>query len=201
LPLETNLQNLSFEFGGSAGFGSVGAAPLYSVSSTQANLQVPWEAGGQTGVTLAATLNGTTGASQTVNVAAYAPAIFTINESGTGPGAIQDSSYHLVDASNPAVAGTTYILIYCTGLGPVSANQPATGAAASSTQLAPTTELASVTIGGITENAVFSGLAPGFVGLYQVNALVPAGVALGSAVPVTISIGGATSNQVTVAVQ
>jgi uncharacterized protein (TIGR03437 family) len=83
----------------------------------------------------------------------------------------------------------------------VSANQPATGAAASSTQLAPTTELASVTIGGITENAVFSGLAPGFVGLYQVNALVPAGVALGSAVPVTISIGGATSNQVTVAVQ
>lgn len=201
LPLETNLQNLSFEFGGTSGFGSVGAAPLYSVSSTQANLQVPWEAGGQTGVTLAATLNGTTGASQTVNVAAYAPAIFTLNESGTGPGAIQDSSYHLVDASNPAIAGTTAILIYCTGLGPVSANQPATGAAASTTALAPTTELATVTIGGITENALFSGLAPGFVGLYQVNAMVPAGVASGSAVPLTISIGGATSNQVTVAVQ
>jgi uncharacterized protein (TIGR03437 family) len=203
LPLETNLQNLSFEFGGTSGFGSVGAAPLYSVSSTQANLQVPWEAGGQTGVTLAATLNGTTGASQTVNVAAYGPAIFTINESGTGPGAIQDSSYHLVDASNPAIAGTTTILIYCTGLGPVSANQPATGAAASTTELAPTTELATVTIGGITASAAntWSGLAPGFVGLYQVNALVPAEVAAGSAVPVTISIGGVTSNTVTVAVQ
>jgi uncharacterized protein (TIGR03437 family) len=47
----------------------------------------------------------------------------------------------------------------------------------------------------------FSGLAPGFVGLYQVNALVPAGVAAGSAVPVVISMSGATSNTVTVAVQ
>jgi uncharacterized protein (TIGR03437 family) len=47
----------------------------------------------------------------------------------------------------------------------------------------------------------FSGLAPGFVGLYQVNVLVPADVAAGSAVPVTISIGGATSNTATIVVQ
>jgi hypothetical protein len=52
-----------------------------------------------------------------------------MNSQGTGPGAILDSSYHLVDSSNPATAGTTTILIYCTGLGAVSANQPATGAA------------------------------------------------------------------------
>ena len=200
LPLKTSLQNLSFEFGGTEGFGSVGTAPLYSVSSKQANLQVPWEASGQSTLTLAATLNGTTGASQAVNVAAFAPAIFTINEQGTGPGAIQDSSYNLVDSSNPAIPGK-YILIYCTGLGAVSANQPATGAAASLTELAPTANQATVTIGGVTENAYFSGLAPGFVGLYQVNALVPAGVAAGSAVPLTISVGGATSNTVTIAVQ
>ena len=47
---------------------------------------------------------------------------------------------------------------------------------------------------------IFSGLAPGYVGLYQVNALVPAGVAAGSAVPVVISMGGASSNTVTIAV-
>jgi uncharacterized protein (TIGR03437 family) len=47
----------------------------------------------------------------------------------------------------------------------------------------------------------FSGLAPGYVGLYQVNALVPEGSAVGSAVPVTISIGGVSSNAVTIAVQ
>jgi uncharacterized protein (TIGR03437 family) len=44
-------------------------------------------------------------------------------------------------------------------------------------------------------------MAPGYVGLYQVNALVPEGSAVGSAVPVTISIGGATSNTVTISVQ
>jgi len=204
LPLDTSLQNLSFEFGGTAGFGSVGAAPLFYVSGAQANLQVPWEAAGQTGVTLAAALNGAAGASQTVNVAAFAPAIFTLDESGTGPGAIQNSSYQLVNGSNPAIAGTTYIFIYCTGLGAVSANQPATGFPASldPTKLAPTSNQVTVTIGGITENAEWAGLAPGFVGLYQVNALVPAGVSAGSAVPLTITVGGMTSqDKVTVAVQ
>jgi uncharacterized protein (TIGR03437 family) len=47
----------------------------------------------------------------------------------------------------------------------------------------------------------FSGLAPGFIGEYQVNVLVPAGVTPGSAVPVVLTIGGVTSNTVTMAVQ
>jgi uncharacterized protein (TIGR03437 family) len=197
LPLVTSLQNLSFQFGGGT------LAPLYFVSGGQVNLQVPWELAGQSTATLTGTLNGTTGASQTVNVAPFAPAIFTMNSQGTGPGAILDSLFNLVDSNNPATAGTTTILIYCTGLGAVSANQPATGAAASlnAGELAPTSTTPTVTIGGLTANVSFSGLAPGFVGLYQVNALVPAGVAAGSAVPVVISMGGATSNTVTVAVQ
>ena len=195
LPLVTSLQNLSFQFGGGA------TAPLYYVSGGQVNLQVPWEVAPSSTATLAATLNGTAGAAQTVNVAAFAPAIFTTNAQGTGAGAIQDSSYRLVDSANPAIAGTTYILIYCTGLGAVSANQPATGAPASSTELAPTTTPVTVTIGGVTANVSFSGLAPGYVGLYQVNALVPAGVAAGSAVPVVISRDAVTSNTVTIVVQ
>jgi minor extracellular serine protease Vpr len=59
-----------------------------------------------------------------------------------------------------------------------------------------------VSVGGATVSDVeFSGLAPGYVGLYQVNAQVPAGAATGSAVPVVISIGGVASNTVTMAVQ
>jgi uncharacterized protein (TIGR03437 family) len=134
-----------------------------------------------------------------VNLAGFAPAIFTMNSQGTGQGAILDSSYHLVDSSNPATDGTTTILIYCTGLGPVT-NQPATGSPAPSSPLAKTTAPPTVTIGGTPASVSFSGLAPGYVGLYQVNALVLSAPP-GEGVPVTISIGGVTSNTVTIAVR
>jgi uncharacterized protein (TIGR03437 family) len=194
LPLADSLQTLSFAFGSDA-------APLYFVSGGQANIQIPWDLTGGSTASLTPTLNGTSGSAQTVNIATFAPAIFTANAQGTGPGAILDSSYNLVNASNPTTAGTTILLIYCTGLGPVS-NPPATGAAApASGSPIDTTNPVTVTIGGVTESAMFAGLAPGYVGLYQVNALVPAGVASGSAVPLTITVGGVTSNTVTIPVQ
>jgi len=56
-------------------------------------------------------------------------------------------------------------------------------------------------IGGINAPVLFSGLTPGFVGLYQVNAQVPSGVTPGSAVPLIIKQGSATSNTVTVAIK
>jgi len=100
----------------------------------------------------------------------------------------------------PVTAGVDYITIYCTGLGPVT-NQPATGAAAGSSPLSQTTQGVTVTIGTVTSVAPFAGLAPGFVGFYQVNVPVPAGIPASSSVPVTIAIGGVTSNSVTIAVQ
>jgi uncharacterized protein (TIGR03437 family) len=45
----------------------------------------------------------------------------------------------------------------------------------------------------------FVGLAPGYVGLYQVNVIVPQGVQTGSAVPVTIGIQGQTSFRISTA--
>jgi uncharacterized protein (TIGR03437 family) len=46
----------------------------------------------------------------------------------------------------------------------------------------------------------FSGIAPGFAGLYQVNVTVPAGVPAGDDIPVTITIGGA-SDTATIAIR
>jgi uncharacterized protein (TIGR03437 family) len=45
----------------------------------------------------------------------------------------------------------------------------------------------------------FSGLAPGFVGLYQVNVAVPANAPTGVRVPLSINIGGVQSNVVSIA--
>jgi uncharacterized protein (TIGR03437 family) len=199
LPLPTNLSGLSMQFGG---FGSPGVpVPLFYASGGQANLQVPWELAGQMQTPLTVSISNQTSAPRVVNLAPFAPGIFSMNAQGTGQGAILDTSYHLVDVSNPATAGTTYILIYCTGLGPVT-NPPLTGFPAPSSPLAETPTSPTVTIGNVPAHVSFSGLAPGFVGLYQVNAQVPAGVSGGAAaVPVTISIGGVTSNTVTIAVE
>ena len=193
IPLPTTLGGLSLAFGAVE-------APLFYAAGGQVNLQIPWELAGQSQASLTATLAGQTSAPQTVNLASFAPGTFSMNGQGTGPGAILDSSYRLVTPSNPAAAGITVILIYCTGLGAVT-NQPPSGAAAPSNPLAVTTTKPVVTIGGVPAQVSFSGLAPGSAGEYQVNALVPANAPTGDAVPLILSIGGATSNAVEIAVQ
>ena len=197
LPLLTNLLGLSLEFGNGS------AAPLFFVSGLQANIQIPWELDAASPATLTAMLGGQSSAAQSVSLATYAPGIFTTNSQGTGQGSITDATNHLVNSSNPATAGVTFLQIFCTGLGPVS-DPPATGSPASLNPLSRTPTNPTVTIGGVTlpeASVTFSGLAPGYVGLYQVNAKVPAGIAASDAVPLTISIGGATSNTVTIAVK
>jgi uncharacterized protein (TIGR03437 family) len=193
-PLPTSLGGISMWFGDGV------PAPLFFASSGQVNVQVPWELAGLLQTSVTVTLNGAASVPETVNLTTYAPGIFTMNAQGAGQGAILDSSYRLLDSSNGASRGNTVALIFCTGLGPVY-NQPPTGQPAPANPLAQTTTNPIVTIGGVPAMVSFSGMAPGYVGLYQVNALVPEGSAVGSAVPVTISIGGATSNTVTIAVQ
>ncbi|MGB7759844.1 MAG: family 20 glycosylhydrolase [Bryobacteraceae bacterium] len=191
LPLPSSLVGVSVSAGGFQ-------APLFFAAGAQANIQIPWELAGQTQATFAATAWGEAGAAQTVNLAPFSPGIFGMNAQGSGQGAIQDASYRLVDSSNPAAPGSL-VSIYCTGLGAVT-NQPPTGSPAPISPLAETTTKPTVLIGGATAGVQFSGLAPGLVGTYQVNAVVPSGAATGDSVPVTISIGGITSNTVTLAV-
>jgi uncharacterized protein (TIGR03437 family) len=193
LPLPTSLSGLSVQFGSEE-------APLFYASNGQVNLQVPWELAGAATSPLSATLDGQTGPAQTVQLASFSPGIFAINAQGAGQGAITDAFYQLIDGSNPAVPGSTIIEIFCTGLGPVT-NQPPTGSPAPTSHLAETKTTPTVTVGTVPAKVLFSGLAPGFVGLYQVNALLPETAPGGNAVPVVISIGGMTSNTVTIAVQ
>jgi uncharacterized protein (TIGR03437 family) len=132
-------------------------------------------------------------------VSAAAPGIFTSNGSGTGAGTIvRASDYQLVGAGTPTQAGA-YILIYCTGLGALTSaiveGNPGP------TPALTTAVVPQVTIGNIAATVTFSGLAPGFAGLYQVNAQVPAGVPAGNAIPVVLTSNGVPSNTVTIVVQ
>jgi beta-glucosidase len=190
VPLPTSLSDVYMQFDGAQ------RAPLFYVSGGQVNIQIPWELAGRSQAALTVTANGQTSAPRTASLAQYAPAIFNIN----GRGVIQDASFRLIDPSNPAAAGRTTIVIYCTGLGPVT-NQPPSGAAGLAIPLSETPTTPAVTVGGVPAKVDFSGLVPGLVGVYQVNAATPVGAPAGDATPVVISIGGATSNTVTMAVR
>ena len=127
------------------------------------------------------------------------PAIYTTSAQGTGQGAILIAGTASLAA--PVQSGE-YLSIYCSGPGAV-ANAPANGQPApSSPPFATTIEKPTVTVGGVTASVVsYSGLAPGEIGLYQVNVQLPNGVPSGSAVPVQIVLGSAISNIVTIGVQ
>ena len=153
------------------------ALPLYFAGTNQVNALVPYmpSLSLDSPQSLVVYRNGAP-AALTVNLVAYQPGIFSTAANGAGQGAIQNASYKLVDASHPAQAGDT-ILIYCQGLGPV-VNPPAPGAvsAVGSTTVATP----SVYIDGLPAQVVYSGLSPGSVQLYQVNAVVPQGIHSGA---------------------
>jgi uncharacterized protein (TIGR03437 family) len=193
IPLSTTLGGVTLTISGKA-------IPLFYVSPSQINAQIPWELSGQNTASIQATTSAGVSEAQTVTLGLAAPGIFTVNSSGSGPGVITlASTGQLVTPTAPAPRGQ-YITIYCSGLGPVS-SQPATGSAASASPLSSTPNMPTVMIGGVSASVNFSGLAPGLVGLYQVNALVPSTVVPGSAVSLVLGISGQTSNIVTIAVQ
>lgn len=147
-------------------------------------------------------------------VADAQPAIYAIDGSGSGQGVIEIAGTGSLAAtslsgSRPAKPGE-YLTIYCDGLGPVTAANgqanPASGAATPVNTIFTTTGSVTVNIGGITQPAQFSGLAPEMTSVYQVNAQVPDGVT-GDAVPVIVTVTDPAtgkvlqSNTVTVAVQ
>jgi uncharacterized protein (TIGR03437 family) len=196
LPLDTQLSSASLLIAGRL-------LPLVFTSTDQINAEMPFEV--PTGAIYQMVLQRGTKLSvpQTVTVTPAEPGIFTTNATGQGQGHIYKfptpTEQILADASNPATAGDV-IVIYCSGLGSVS--PPVTdGAATPSDTLRQTVNPVTLTIGGVAANAAFAGLTPGFSGLYQVNAVVPSGIAPGLQTPVILTVASLSSAPVTMAVQ
>lgn len=190
LPLPTVLGNTRVLIGGIA-------APLLYVSPTQINAQVPFEArAGQMQPVIVQVGGVLASAGSTVKVDSFAPAFFSLDSSGKGPAAAQHANYAPLNAEAPAVPGEI-VLLYCAGLGqtlstPLEDGQPA-GAQ-------PTAERPTLTIGGTPAEIRYAGSAPGWVGLYQINAVVP-GLPAGDR-ELLLTIGGKQSQPgVTIAVK
>ena len=187
LPLALDLVTVSFDVP-SAGLSLPGN--VLFVSAGQVNVQVPWELQGQSSVQMKVSVADGFGIAfgnvVTVPLANYEPGFFLIN--GNQAAAL-DLNNHVIGTSNPAIPGQ-YVQLYANGLGPVN-NQPADGNPALSSQSTCTTS-ATVMINNQNAPVNFCGLAPGFPGLYQVNAMVPSSLAAGT-YPITVSIGSVTS--------
>ncbi|HEV8145465.1 MAG TPA: hypothetical protein VGP79_03755, partial [Bryobacteraceae bacterium] len=176
--------------------------PLYFTSTGQINAVVPKDVPPNSRQQLVVRRGFTYTVPESVSIAAAQPAIFTPSQTGKGQGYVLVSAAGvetLADSRNPAKAGDA-VVVYCAGLG-ITNPAPADGSPASSTALSPTVNPVTITIGGKEINPFFGGLAPGFIGLYQVNAVVPSGIAPGDAVPVVLTVGGQSSPVVTMAVR
>jgi uncharacterized protein (TIGR03437 family) len=217
-PLPTTLGGVTLSIGGTLSlntttnswvYSSTGAsqAPLLFVGPTQVNFQMPL--GIAPGLAIPAQLTKADGSTllTTFNIGSTAPGIFTLLQNGQGQGAVlnanytQNGSLESTVGAMPVARGS-YVHIFATGAGATTPTlQPGQPAPASGNPLIFTNVQPSVTIGGVSAQVLFSGLAPGFVGLWQIDAVVPQSVTPGSAVSLVVSAGGVTSNVVTIAVQ
>ncbi len=192
LPLDTNLAGTIVTVAGRP-------LPLLFASDAQINAQIPYGLPTNTRHQIVVRRGATLAVPESITVAETQPAIFTKDQSGRGQGVILDTSFRFAEPGNAVRAGDV-IIIYCSGLG---ATDPAVaaGAAAPGSPLSGVTNFVRLTIGGVDAQVFFGGLAPGFAGLYQVNAFVPAGVAPGNEVPVVLSSAGQSGPPVTMAVR
>jgi uncharacterized protein (TIGR03437 family) len=170
------------------------ALPLLLTSPTQINAQIPpGTAAGTYPLVVRSIANLAESTSENVTVAKYAPAVFV---DSTGQLALFHANGQYVNTSNPSTRDEP-LTMYATGLGAT------TGGAVTAGNVSPTSPLAVsapvlVYFGdpGYSQAGVivdWSGLAPGFIGVYQLNLRIPGTHLDGNALPVTISIGGVTS--------
>jgi len=175
------------------------AAMIY-VSRDQITVQVPYDVTLGAGKVVAVNNNSVI-ASGTVTTAAVAPGLFTLDGSGVGQAAAltfsqQFGLYAVNGASAPARAGDIVIL-YLTGEGDYATSvTPRTGYVVppTLTPLPQVTPTPAVTIGGAPAVVQYAGpMIGGILGLLQINAVVPDDATKGATIPVTVDVGGSSS--------
>ena len=206
-PMPTTLADEEVLFNGSP-------APLYFVSPSQVNFFVPQDApvSGSADIEIVQVSTGQVLAASSLTMALVSPAIFCgasggcLTNGGFYQAAVLNQDFSVNSPTNPAARGSI-IQIFCTGQGPVS-NPPADGAAAGTSPLSWTPQTPRVAIGtsfvddgpvlpGDPTNGqwvTYSGLAPGYAGLWQINVYVPMRVLPGVQTPIAIQYDGVGSS-------
>jgi uncharacterized protein (TIGR03437 family) len=167
-------------------------APLVYTTPDQASAIVPYAVDGQSQTSLQVEWRGVRSAPVILPVNQTSPGIFTLDQSGTGEGAIVNVDGSINGPDHPAAPGSV-VLIYGTGEGQTSP-PGVDGSMVTSTELRRPLLPVAVSIGGRSAEVVYAGSAAGQVsGLFQINARVPAGLAPSDTWPVTVKVGSNSS--------
>jgi uncharacterized protein (TIGR03437 family) len=174
-------------------------APLFFASPTQINFQVPRSTAATTTIpsaqsataTIEVINNGQLIRAGAFQVAPAVPAIFTLNQSGTGSAAALDAFTNTLEPFNARQANgqPNIIAVFGTGVGADATDVD--GNVNASVQ---------ATIDGNPVTVNYAGRAPGFTGLNQFNVVFPANITSGTH-NLVISRNGIASRQVTIAVR
>ncbi len=158
-------------------------APVLFARHDQVNLVAPAFLEGPTATFTIQTFAGT--ASIEIPVAVSNPGLFTLNGTGVGPAAALNQDASINTAQNPAAPGSVVVL-YGTGEGatsPIRSDGPAVA------PLPKPILPVAVAIGGRSAEVLYAGAAPGFIGLFQINAVVPDETPANEATPVVVTVG------------
>jgi uncharacterized protein (TIGR03437 family) len=183
-------------------------APLYYVSYFQINFQIPTDIPTGTAIVQVKRGDGSASNSSSIQVVSRAPRLLLLD--GTY-GAIVNQDFSLpmpngtfgAYQTHPAHEGDA-LTIYAIGLGPTTPSV-ASGQPAPSGPLANLNTMPVVVFGGgitgVQATPFFAGLTPTASGLYQVNVIIPPGVAKGSNVSVNLVFPDSASNAAAIAIQ
>jgi uncharacterized protein (TIGR03437 family) len=180
------------------------AAPILYASATQTSVMVPYGVQGRATTNVVVEFSGVQSNPVQFNVTNAAPGIYTLNQQGTGPGAIINQDGVTVNGPNAPESRGNVVSVYMTGEGQTT--PPGVDGAiippvlsALKNPVLPVT----ATVGGIQANVIYAGSAAGLIsGVMQVNLFIPANAPTGANVPIVVSVGGTPSQSgVTVAVK
>jgi uncharacterized protein (TIGR03437 family) len=180
--LPTSLSGVTVTFNGTA-------VPISYASAYRLDVQAPTTLTSGGTVSIQVNYNNASSTVVTPVTQDTAPGVYTLQSGGQGQvKAVNLSNNRLNSIASPAPKGSS-IIIYASGLGAVNPAVPAGQVTPNSPTSATMKTDVAASIGGVPAAVMFAGLAPGGIGLYQLNIQVPQGAPAG-AQELIISTGG-----------
>ena len=155
-------------------FDNVAAPMIYAIAGSPGVLScvVPYAV--RTSTQVQAEYNGVKGNTLTVPVVDSVPGIFSLNQSGTGPGAILNWPDYTVNGASNRVAAGGYIMAYATGEGKTDIALDGQKVPLMGPYPKPLLTPWTATVGGKPATVTYSGSAPdNIAGVFQVNVQIP----------------------------